>query len=75
MTYDVIGDGVAPYYFGVQPNTGEITLRNNLRTDKVNFNYVVSISYRLSHHLANLKLTLNREKSAILCGKQSLQIR
>lgn len=42
INYDVIGDGIAPYYYSVNSQTGEITIRNVLTTDKLNVNYVVS---------------------------------
>lgn len=43
INYDVIGDGIAPYYYSVNSQTGEITIRNALTTDRLNVNYVVSI--------------------------------
>ena len=39
--YDVIGDGIAPYYYTVNNVNGTITLRNSLTTDRINTNYVV----------------------------------
>lgn len=45
LYYDVIGDGVAPYYFNVNGANGQITLRNTLLTDKTNFRYDVSINF------------------------------
>lgn len=43
INYDVIGDGIAPYYYSVNSLTGDITIRNALTTDRLNVNYVVSI--------------------------------
>ncbi|XP_035826838.1 protocadherin Fat 4-like [Aplysia californica] len=40
----MIGDSIGPFYFNVNSTTGAITLRNNLRTDKTNFNYVLRVT-------------------------------
>ena len=42
IMYDVIGDDVAPYYFRVNSTSGEVHIRNNLRTD-VNFDYTLRV--------------------------------
>lgn len=42
IQYEVIGDDVAPYYFRVNLTSGDVTIRNNLKTD-VNFDYRASI--------------------------------
>ena len=42
IEYTVIGDDVAPYYFRVNLTSGDVHIRNNLKTD-VNFDYSVSI--------------------------------
>lgn len=43
IEYVVVGDDIAPYYFRVDSVTGEVFVRNNLRTDGFNFDYDVSI--------------------------------
>ena len=43
IQYEVIGDDVAPYYFRVNMTNGDVTIKNNLKTD-VNFDYRVSRS-------------------------------
>lgn len=40
----MIGDTIGPYYFGINSTNGVITLKNNLRTDNANFNYIVSVN-------------------------------
>ena len=41
LVYNVIGDSIGPFYFGVNDTTGVVTLKNDLRTDTNNFQYVV----------------------------------
>ena len=42
IMYDVIGDDVAPYYFRLNTTSGEVHIRNNLKTD-VNFDYTLRV--------------------------------
>ena len=45
IEYSVVGDNVAPYYFRLDPQTGVITVRQDLRSDNLNMNYVVNVIY------------------------------
>ena len=46
----MIGDGIAPFYFNINSTSGRIVVRNNLKTDRANFNYFVSY---IQHHNPN----------------------
>jgi hypothetical protein len=60
INYDVIGDGIAPYYYAVNSQTGEVTIRNALTTDRLNVNYVVSIvSARIVFYVGPPKIFLS----------------
>lgn len=49
IEYVVVGDDIAPYYFRVDSVTGEVFVRNGLRTDSFNFDYDVSTAFMLQN--------------------------
>ena len=60
IQYEVIGDDVAPYYFRVNLTSGDVTIRNNLKTD-VNFDYRVSwpvCSYNMMQIRRDIRLKM-----------------
>ncbi|XP_041364043.1 protocadherin Fat 4-like [Gigantopelta aegis] len=44
LRYGVMGDSIAPFYFDVNKTSGVVTLKNDLKTDVANFNYVLRVN-------------------------------
>ncbi|KAL8559117.1 hypothetical protein ACOMHN_046165 [Nucella lapillus] len=67
LAYNVIGDSIGPFYFGVNETSGRIFVMNNLRTDRANFQYslrvqVADTAYPLEMATATVKITVIRNE-------------
>ncbi|RUS85645.1 hypothetical protein EGW08_006591, partial [Elysia chlorotica] len=69
LRYEVVGESITPFYFGVDSLNGTITLRNNLRTDRANFNYKMrvityDIAYPTEVATATVDITVSRNENS-----------
>ncbi|GFN78435.1 protocadherin fat 4, partial [Plakobranchus ocellatus] len=69
LRYDVIGESITPFYFGIDQLDGTITVKNNLRTDRANFNYKMrviayDIAYPSEVTTATVDITVSRNENS-----------